>query len=333
MGAAPVGEAAVASRVFQATVAVPAGRRPAPRGVEVLPALAAPTERACSLTSKHWSGALQLGPGKPVYGHVSSAPVALSLGSDTRDGSAFVEAGKGSLELVGAIDRPEIFSKAPTTLASFVTPLAKTPLGWQPTGTVGRVGVTLDISDAFAVPNVVEKTMGCDKLTIDEPSYNAGFVASGAIGTGTIGGGVDLFLEPGRPPIARTKEGNYEEVLVLERRGRHTRVAIKAYRYFAVGWVASDAVGAETGVGMGGLSGIGIGSGSSRSRSCRHDLELIAEVSGTRQVVGSLRAGSSYTASTLDVADGFTAITVSPSWFREAPGAKLLVRTHALEGC
>ena len=328
------GAALAAPRLFVATGSRTIAPAYVERVTELFPAVAPPAERACSLASKRWSGNLQVGPGKPVYGTVSGGPTRLTLGEETRDGSAFAEAGDGALELVGTVDAPEIFSKAPLTLASFVIPLANTPLGWQPTGVVGRVGVTLDISDTFAVPGVVEKPVSCDKLTIDEPSWSASsFVTGGVQPHGLIGGGVELFLSPGSQPIARTKEGNYEQVVLLETRGRHTRVAIQASRYYAVGWVASETIGPDQIGRLGSMHGVGTGSGMSRTRGCKHDLVLAAEVAGARYEVGRLRAGGDFVASTLDVAEGFTALSVSASWFSLAPGAKLLVRTQDLAGC
>lgn len=319
-----------ATPTASASTAIPVAKRPN----AVAAALPAPAERACSLSSTSWSGGLRVGPGKPVYGFVSFGTVTVSLGTDTRDGSAFVEAEKDRLRLIGAIEKPAIYTKAATTLASFVTPLADTPLGWQPTDVVGRVGITLDVSEVFEVPNVVETTVSCDKLTLDEPQYHPlGAATETAVPAAMIGGGVDLSLSPGLPPVARTKQNEYQEVFVLEKRGLHMRVAIKATSFYAVGWVPSAAVTTRgAGIGGGGR-GVGIGFGTSNRRGCKRELELIAEVDGARAIVGTLLIGGGYTASTPDEVDGYTAITLAATWFQPAPGARVLVRTQDLAGC
>jgi len=320
--------AEVRSRVQQA----PAPPPPDAAIYTILP----PTDRSCTLEATDWAGSLQLRPKGPVYGILTSASVSLSLGAETRDGSAVVEA-RGGLQLHGVVDAPALHLKAPTQLAGFVVPRPTASVSWEPTDAAGTVGISLDVSDLFEVPTLAQQVVPCEALTIALPAYNAfALIAQKVVKQTSVHGAVDLMALPGKPPLARMKKSGAHVVYVLAKQGAFTRVVIEMDRYYAFGWVPNESVH-DLGL-MLGLGGVGRGmamgsSSSSSARKCRRDLDLIAAVAGERAIVGRLRIGTAFVTSTLDMDDGFTGVTFFKGWFRPAPAAKIMVRTADLKGC
>jgi hypothetical protein len=294
-----------------------------------------PSDTSCVFRSASWTGALQLRPKGPIYGNISSGAVVVNLGSETRDGSAVIEAGGARVKLFGVVDDPELFLRKPTTLSSFVLPHAETSLSWQPTGTAERVAVSLDVSDSFEVPAVAQAVVACDKLTIDEPAYDAlASIAPQAMNDGSIYGAIELLLAPGGRPVARTKANSTHDVLVIRTTAQHSRVAIKGQGYYAIGWIDSNSIG-RLGMRGRGVRGprVRMATGSSNTRFCTHSLPLIAEMEGERANVGVLAAGTQFESSSLDIEAGFVGVELFETWFVPTPGAKLLIAERDLAGC
>jgi len=327
----PLGAAATST---PATSTLTEAERPR-QASEPLRAIRQPLETRCIFRSASWSGSLRLRPKGPIYGTISSGAVVLSLGSETRDGSAVIEAGDARLKLLGVVDEPDLVLKKPTTLSGFVVPLAATSLAWQPTGTAAHVAVSLDVSDSFEVPAVAERVVACDQLVLDMPEYDvlASLVAE-PLREGSIYGAIDLLLAPGSRPVARTKANSTHDVLVIRTSGKHSRVAIKGQGYYAIGWIESHSIG-HLGMRGRGMRGprVRMATTTSDKRTCAHSLELIAEVEGERAVVGVLEAGTHFTSSSLDAGDGFVGVKLFEPWFEATADAKLLVTTRDIAGC
>lgn len=292
------------------------------------------TTPVCSVASPKWSGELRLRAGGPPYAYVSNGPATISLGGAAHDGVSQAAVESTGLRVRGVVDQPNLYLARPTVLSRLVVPHASTPVTWHETTTPDHVLVSLDVSELFEIPKAAEVAVGCDALTGTEPSFDArAFAAPPSRRFASLTGESTLVAFLGERNGARLKLASTRRVEVVDTRGDMTRIVIDNQRYLVVGWLPSVMLGESRvtrppRVRMGATSYRRVG-----DQHCAHDIALIASVAGERAFIGALPAGSSFTASTLDVESGFVELALVEPWFRVSDDAKLLARADDLSGC
>jgi hypothetical protein len=123
----------------------------------------------------------------------------------------------------------------------------------------GRLQVTLEAPEELLLPRALRRIARCDQVHVSPAAYQApkdaakqlalGDAAAleGHFGVG-LGGQVPFSAAPGGPVEARLDLSAVERngVFVLERRGTHTRLALRRRTYWIVGWTSSDLVRSES---------------------------------------------------------------------------------------
>jgi hypothetical protein len=123
----------------------------------------------------------------------------------------------------------------------------------------GRLRVTLEASEELLLPRALSRSVRCGQVHVSPEAHRAEKDATRALALGEsealeghfgvgLGGQVPFAATPGGLVEARLDLDAVERdgVHVLERRGAHTRLALRRRTYWIVGWVPSDLVRRES---------------------------------------------------------------------------------------
>jgi hypothetical protein len=124
--------------------------------------------------------------------------------------------------------------------------------------------VTLEAPRELLLPRALSRTVRCDQVHVSAAAYRAERNAARSLALGAsaaleghfgvgLGSQVPFSAAPGGPVEARLDLSAVERngVFVLERRGAHTRLALRRRHYWIVGWTSTDLVRRES-MGWGG---------------------------------------------------------------------------------
>jgi hypothetical protein len=318
-----------------------------------LPEVREPTSVACRV--RDFSGSvekLRLRAGGPVFATLVRAPVSLALPTGA-PAPATAVMDEGLLVVRGVIDTADVrlYLRQPTVFRGFLLPKARTLLTWAK-GNAGTLTLSVSAKSVLVDPGIVEDLIPCEKLALTPQSFEARDVVTKRTGLSELGVARDaapLSGAPGGEVLAELRAATL--VKVVETKGNATRILIDQPGYYAFGWVRSADLAKPTH-----LAGYGTGYGrSSRTRGtirggrvCLRDLTLIAEVSGERALVGTVRKGMFFDLDEPEPeepADGppprgrrarQTHVPIQlprARWLRVAEGAHLLVPADELAEC
>lgn len=297
--------------------------------------IARPTDVACSLASKSWSGSLQLRDGGASFASLASADATLVL--PRVDGAAAVEV-RGPIDITAVVSDPRVYLAKPMALGDFAVPLASTALDLAAPHEEGSMNVGLDVSDMFEAPSAVRQVVPCSALTAVESSYDASaFVHAPSSIPVAVVPFTDLRATPRGPivaKIAKTPRGN---IRVGASHDGARRLVLEGRGYLATGWVPADSVQARD-------LGYGTGSGRlgaarymrSHAARCAEPIDVYAQIDGERARIGVMRAGTRYVRDSVAehrVPDGFVAIELADHWLTMNERALLLIASDDAARC
>lgn len=280
-----------------------------------------------------WDGTISLRPGL-AFARVVGVPATLTI-HEPPSAHVTVDA---SIRLHALVERPVIHAARPTTLSEFAIPFPDTGLDWARVDRAGKITVEIATADLFADPPKATLEVDCGDLTATEPTYDLPGVLRGLPGVEvSLAGGAAIAATP-LGAIVATLGSEGAPAVVIESKGASRRVVVRAYGYWAVGWVDAKFVGNDAFVrgesGRGFLDGYGEYAGTPPS--CDHELPVFGQIANERAHLGTLRAGTGYrrTAPQPDgLEPGWTSIALVSPWLRPLEGAWLLVRNEDLTNC
>lgn len=272
--------------------------------------------------------------------------------------AAFVDVKTKTVQLAGFLDKTKVRIHAAQAFLvdNWIVPGSKAPLPFR-----GERDGKL----VFEVPmpeGVTAKTARgerpCDDFALDASSEIDPLDAVGvdAIDTATLyhDRKFPLAIELGKPPVVQLRYKGPEPVQILERSGKHARVAIRssslnpANDITLVGWIPQSAFHKHA-AGYGGSWAVGGDPGAkrlprakdSKRVSCKSPTPLVAELAGERRTVGTIAAG--FVIEVLATPDGlpadlpaggdFAEVQLSGAHAELAKDARWLVKQAALADC
>jgi hypothetical protein len=317
-------------------------------------AVEAPRDARCTWSTERSTDAyvLRAKPGGASFARAEAPRVRAKL---LGEGGLFVELTSSDYRARGFVDATDVRSLRPARAITFGGFVIATPNARL------KMAQAADASVAVALPPVDEivlttnepTTLTCADIGIARAEFDPHATLPKPLAGAFVMPDrfVPLAMTPGGAPVAKIA-GASAEIEVLERRGAHARVVVELGDRMVVGWIAAADVRAklkassqeELKIQMLGALGSGLGAsaelrggatradqvGGCKPRWCASEVRLVAEVGGSRWVIGSLASEASFCA--LGTDDAFTRVQ-PPASLRLSPDAKLLVPTSDLAPC
>jgi hypothetical protein len=286
---------------------------------------------------------LRLTDGGPPYAHVPTydeAVVETRVGPRAPARATLVVPGGIRVSGLVDLDSVDLHAARPFLVGGLFEPKEYTKIRWE-SGRPGEATISIALRHVRAPAELLRGSRSCADLSagwqwFPPPDKERPWVENAILAAGETG----ISSTPDAPSSATIIVGDKDDrlVSVSETRGDRSNIVLYADQALITGWVPRSALTATNEMAardyFPSSTMFGVGQHPSPIRvACSSEIPLIAEVSGDRRAVGTIRAGTPIGIDERGKDFSVASFTGPSAVLGPAPGARLLVRTGDLGGC